>query len=101
MNQYKLVLHLFLSELVALDVLYHARTIDSSIFRKSFEKLAQVYFGAHLSGELSETIIQKFLELEYPNSNSGELGMNLGKEFRTRPRQTSQKAERPRKKNRT
>jgi len=82
MEQFKLVLHLFLSELVALHILYQARIISSVEFKKSFEKLSLVYFGAHLSGELSEIIIQRFIELVYPNSNSNELGINLAKEFR-------------------
>jgi len=86
-HQFKLVLHLFFSELVALDVLYQARIIDSIEFKRSFEKLSDVYFGSHLSGELSEIIIQKFIALEYPNSNTNELGINLAKEFRTKTKE--------------
>jgi DNA-binding transcriptional ArsR family regulator len=82
--QFKLILHLFLSELLTLDVLYQERTIDSYNFSTSFEKLSQTYFGAYLSGELSELLKEKFITLQYGDSNSTELGITLQKQFRSR-----------------
>jgi DNA-binding transcriptional ArsR family regulator len=82
MNEFSQVLQLFLAELIALDVLYRARFITSNDFKKSFVKLSQMYFGSHLSGELSNVIIRAFIQLAYPNINSTELGINLAREFR-------------------
>jgi len=75
-------LHLFLAELVALDVLYQAGVIDTNDFKKSYEKLRRVYLEAYLSRELSDVAIKRFIQELYSDRESIEAGNRLAKEFK-------------------
>ena len=82
MDEFRRVLHLFLAELISLNVLYQTRVMTPVEFKQSYERLCRVYFESHLSGELSKAIIETFLEYLYPNNDSTELGINLARGFR-------------------
>jgi DNA-binding Lrp family transcriptional regulator len=74
-------LHLFFSDLVALDALYRAGVIDSDGFRESYEKLTRVYLRAYLSKEISDVVIKKFINEVYSKRDSSKLGLDLATQF--------------------
>jgi hypothetical protein len=67
----KETLHLFIAELLALNVMSREGIIDSNKFKDSYEKLTSVYLGSYLSREVSDCVIDK-LEVYQPRTSKNK-----------------------------